>query len=182
VLFYLERLVRTPLGRMLRAIRDNEDVAESFGKDVTRIRMRTIMISSIIAAVGGALYAFNTCNVFSPTFSRASWTFIPWVMVVLGGAANNVGVLLGTFGLISLQRFIDFYKEQLGPLVPFDVVWLYFLLLGVGIILIQMYKPEGLIQEKPTHTLSRKQLKRLSGEGEAVSNEKSESSEGVNSK
>jgi len=89
VLFYLERLVRTPLGRMLRAIRDNEDVAESLGKDVMGTRMRTITISSIIASIGGALYAFNTCNVFSPTYNRVSWTFLPWVMVVLGGSANN---------------------------------------------------------------------------------------------
>lgn len=163
VLFYLERLIRTPLGRMLRAIRDNENVAESLGKDVTRIRMRAIMVSSIIAAVGGALYAFNTGNVIAPTYNRVAWTFLPWVMVVLGGAANNMGIIVGAFGFVTLKRFIDFYKEQLGPFIPFDVIWLYYLLLGVGIILIQMYRPGGLIPEKPTHTLSSKKIEKMVG-------------------
>jgi len=176
VLFYLERLVRTPLGRMLRAIRDNEDVAESLGKNVNRIRMKTIIIASIIASIGGALYAFNTCNVISTSYSRVSWTFWPWVIVVLGGAANNMGVILGSFGFIALRRFIDFYKPRLEPYVPFDVIWLYFLLLGIGIILIQMYRPGGIMPEKPTSTLSRKKLEKMVGLRRAVSSSKSEDS------
>ena len=175
VLFYLERLVRTPLGRMLRAVRDNEDVAESLGKDVTRIRMRAIMISSILAAVAGALYAFNTQNVFAPTYSRTTWTFWPWVMVMIGGAANNMGVILGSFGFIALGRFIDYYKAELA-FVPFDVVWLYFLLLGIGIILIQMYRPGGLIPEKPTSTLGSKKLQKMASSRREVSSSKTEDS------
>jgi branched-chain amino acid transport system permease protein len=175
VLFYLERLIRTPLGRMLRAIRDNEYVAESLGKDVTRVRMKTIMISSVIAAVGGALYAFNTANVFAPTYNRVTWTFLPWVMVVLGGAANNMGVLVGAFGFVTLKRFIDFYKEQLGPFIPFDVIWLYYLLLGVGIILIQMYRPGGLIPEKPTFTLGSKKIEKIVGSRTVSSSKKEDS-------
>ena len=176
VLFYLERLLRTPLGRMLRAIRDNEDVAESLGKDVTRIRMRAIMISSILAAVAGALYAFNTQNVFAPTYRRTTWTFWPWVMVVIGGAANNMGVILGSFAFVSFRRFILFYKEELAPFIPFDVVWLDFLLLGVALILIQMYRPGGLIPEKPTSTLGSKKLQKMASSRREVSSSKTEGS------
>jgi len=172
VLFYLERLVRTPLGRMLRAIRDNEDVAESLGKDVTRVRTRTIMISSIFAAVGGALYAFNTSNVIAPTYHRVSWTFWPWVMVVLGGAANNMGVILGTFSFVALRKFIIFYKEQLAPFIPFEVLWLDFLLLGITLTLVLMYRPEGIIREKPTSTLSYKKLEKIVGLKRAGSSSK----------
>jgi len=172
VLFYLERLVRTPLGRMLRAIRDNEDVAESLGKDVTRVRTRTIMISSIFAAVGGALYAFNTSNVIAPTYHRVSWTFWPWVMVVLGGAANNIGVILGTFTFVALRKFIIFYKEQLAPFIPFEVLWLDFLLLGITLTLVLMYRPEGIIREKPTYTLSYKKLEKIVGSKRAGSSSK----------
>lgn len=162
VLLYLERLIRTPLGRMLRAIRDNEEVAESLGKDVTKIRTKTIVIASAIAAVGGALYAFNTCNVIAPTYNRVSWTFWPWVMMILGGAANNMGVMLGTVIFVCVRKLIIYYKAQLEPFVPFQVVWLDFLLLGVTLIIILMYRPEGIIKEKPTFTLSYEKIAELS--------------------
>lgn len=161
IFFYLERLVRTPLGRMLRAIRDNEDAAESLGKDITRIRMKTIMVASLIGAIGGALYAFNTVNVISKTYSRGFWTFYPWVMVIVGGAANNRGVLLGTFAFVTTRRLINFYKSALDPFLPFNVIWLDYLLLGIILILIQFYRPDGIIPEKPTLTISKEKLSNL---------------------
>ncbi len=157
VLIYVESSVRTPLGRMLRAIRDNEDAAESLGKDVTRIRMKTLVIASAIAAIGGALYAFNTGNVVASGYTRASWTFWPWLIVIIGGAANNMGVMLGAFTYVAFKRFISFYKEQLA-FVPFEVIWLDYLLLGIVLIIIQMYRPGGIIPEKPTSTLGSKKL------------------------
>jgi len=160
-LFYLERLIRSPLGRMLRAVRDNENVSESLGKDVTRIRMKTIIIASIIGSIGGALDAFKAGGVIATSYHRVSWTFWPWVIVVLGGAANNMGVVVGTFAFTALRRFIDYYKGQLAPFVPFSVVWLDYLLLGIMLILIQMYRPEGVIREKPTPTLSYKRLEKF---------------------
>ena len=160
-LLYVERLVRSPLGRMLRAIRDNEDVAKSLGKDVTRIRMKTIIIASMLGSIAGALDAFKSMGVISTSYHRVSWTFWPWVMVVLGGAANNMGVIVGTFVFVALRRFINYYKELLAPFLPFSVVWLDYLLLGIMLILIQMYRPEGIIREKPTPTLSYKKLEKL---------------------
>jgi branched-chain amino acid transport system permease protein len=177
VLFYLEISVRTPLGRMLRAVRDNEDVAESLGKDVTRIRMKTIIIASVIAAIGGALYAFNTSNVVSTAYTRATWTFWPWVIVIIGGAANNMGVMLGTLAFVTFRKFIIFYKELLA-FVPFEVVWLDFLLLGITLILIQMYRPGGIIPEKPTSTLNSEKLEKMVSSGKAVSSSRRENSTG----
>jgi len=161
ILFYLERLVRSPLGRMLRAIRDNEEVAKSLGKDVTKIRMKTIIIASVIGAIAGALDAFKAGGVISTSYHRVSWTFWPWVIVILGGAGNNMGVIVGTFVFASLRRIIDYYKGYLGPYIPFNVVWLDSLLLGITLIIIQMYRPEGIIKEKPTPTLGYKRLKSI---------------------
>ena len=161
VLYYAERLVRSPLGRMLRAIRDNENVAESLGKDVTRVRMKTIIAASVIGSIAGALDAFKGGGVISTSYRRVSWTFWPWLIVVLGGAGNNIGVVVGTFVFTALRRFIDYYKGQLSPFVPFNVVWLEPLLFGVMIILIQMYRPEGIVREKPTPTLSKNRLRRI---------------------
>ena len=161
VFLYLERLVRSPLGRMLRAIRDNEEVAQSLGKDVTRIRMKTIIIASVIGSIAGALDAFKAGGVISTSYHRVSWTFWPWVIVVLGGAGNNIGVIVGTFVFAALRRFIDYYKGYLAPYIPFNVVWLDSLLLGITLIIIQMYRPEGIIKEKPTPTLGYKRLKSI---------------------
>jgi len=161
VLFYLERLVRTPLGRMLRATRDNEDVAESLGKDVTRTRMKIIIIASMIGAIAGALDAFKAGGIIATMYHRETWTFWPWVMVILGGVANNMGIVVGALAFTTLRRFIDFFKGYLDPLVPFSVVWLEPLLLGITLILILMYRPGGLVPEKPTPTLSRKKLEKI---------------------
>jgi branched-chain amino acid transport system permease protein len=153
VFLYLQMLTRSPLGRLLRAVRDDENAALALGKDVTKIRMKTIMVSSAIAALGGALYAFYAGSVIATAFNRVSWTFWPWVMVILGGAANNWGVVLGAFAFVSVRKLIIYYKESLAPYLPFDVVWLDMLFLGVAIILILLYKPEGLVPEKPIKTV-----------------------------
>lgn len=161
VFLFLERLIRTPLGRMLRATRDNEYVAESLGKDVTRTRMKIIVLASMIGAIAGALDAFKAGGVIATMYHRETWTFWPWVMVILGGAGNNKGVVVGAFAFTGLRRFIDFSKSYLDPFVPFSVVWLDPLLLGVMLILILMYRPGGLIPEKPTPTLERTKLEKM---------------------
>jgi len=138
---------------MLRAIRDNEQVAESLGKKVTTVRMKTIIIASAIGAVAGAIDAFKAGGAHSRAYQRVSWTFWPWVIVTMGGPANNMGVILGTFVFTLIGRVIDFYKYQLEQFIPFSVVWLHSLLIGIILILILMYKPEGILREKPTKTL-----------------------------
>jgi len=174
LLFYLERLVRTPLGRMLRAIRDNEDVAESLGKDVTRTRMKIIVIASMIGAIAGALDAFKAGGVISTMYRRETWTFWPWVMVIIGGAANNMGVILGTFGFTFGRRIIDYFSGDIARFLPFEPYWLELLLLGVFLIVIQMYRPAGIIPEKPTSTLSKKKIEKIAGSKIAASSSKRE--------
>ncbi|MEM1546937.1 MAG: branched-chain amino acid ABC transporter permease [Candidatus Methanomethylicia archaeon] len=153
---YVEMLTKSPLGRMLRAIRDDEYAAMALGKNVARVRVKTVMLSSAIAALGGVLYAFYSGGVIATAYNRVSWTFWPWVMVILGGTANNKGAVLGTFIFVTIRKIIEFNKDKLTPYVPFDVVWLDMLLLGVALIIILIFKPEGIIPEKPIKTLNLK--------------------------
>jgi branched-chain amino acid transport system permease protein len=159
-LFYLEKLVKSPLGRMLRAIRDNENVAESLGKEVTQVRMKTLIIASAIGAIAGAVDTFKAGGAHARGYQRVSWTFWPWVIVIMGGPANNVGVVLGTFVFVLLRRVIDFYKFQLEQFVPFSVVWLHSLLIGLLLIIVLMFRPEGILREKPTRTLNLDRFKK----------------------
>jgi branched-chain amino acid transport system permease protein len=153
VFLYASRLTHSPLGRVLRAIRDDENSALALGKDVQKKRITVIVFASAIAALAGATYAFYTANVISTSYSMASWTFWPWVMVMLGGAANNRGVVAGTFIFVAVRQAIVFYKYAFAPFLPFDIVWLDTLLLGLALLFILVYRPQGLIPEKPIKTL-----------------------------
>ena len=154
VYVYSEKMIRSPLGRLLRAVRDNEVAAEALGKNSTQIRVKIIMVSAALAAIGGALYAFYVGGTIAFAYDRASWTFWPFLMILIGGLANNKGVLIGTLLFVTLRKFIIFFKDSFQEFVPFDVVWLDFLLLGVILLAVLLYRPQGIFIEKPTPTIS----------------------------
>ena len=154
VYVYSEKMLCSPLGRMLKAVRDNEMAAESLGKNTTNIRIKIIMVSAALAAIGGALYAFYVGGTIAFAYDRASWTFWPFLMILIGGLANNKGVLIGTLIFVTLRKFIIFFKDSFEGFVPFDVVWLDFLLLGTVLLAILLYRPQGIFAEKPTLTSS----------------------------
>ena len=150
---YCEMTIRSPLGRSLRAVRDNEMAAESLGKDTGRIRIKTIVVASAFAAIAGALYAIYAGSTIAIAYDRASWTFWPFLMILIGGLANNKGVLIGTLLFVTLRKVIIFFKDSFEWIVPFDVVWLDLLLLGGILLAVLLFRPQGVIVEKPTHTL-----------------------------
>jgi branched-chain amino acid transport system permease protein len=161
VLLYAEFVARSPLGRSLRAIRDNEVAAEALGKDIVRMRMRVLVVGSGMAAIAGAMYSFYTGAVIANSFDRTTWTFVPLVMVILGGSANNTGITVGTFTYVTVRKLIAFYKTALVAFIPFNAVWLDPMLLGVVLIVMLIFRAQGLVPEKPTFTLSREKLRAI---------------------
>ena len=157
---YIEYVIRTPLGRTLRAIRDNEVAAQSLGKNLPRCRLEAIIIGSILASIGGALFVLYAGSV-TPSFTRYTWTFIPWLMLLLGGLGSNVGTLVGTAAWFTIYDLILYYKFALQGILPFDVVWLNYLLLGIIVMLILIFRPQGLIPEKPLRTSQEKKNLKL---------------------
>src|SRR5690606_29508219 len=91
----LERAWASPWGRMMRAIRDNEGAAAAMGKDVNRRRLEMFVLGNFIIGIGGAaLIHFG--SIFDPSgFTPLTHTFLIWVMVILGGAGNNLGAIFG---------------------------------------------------------------------------------------
>ncbi len=149
--YFVERLVRSPFGRLIRAIRDNEVAAEAFGKNVVKIRMQVLVIGSAIAGMAGVLYAFYTKSIHADDFMPLK-TFIVWVMVILGGAGNNVGAALGALIYVLTERLIMQYKYMISA--PFDVNYLSYIIFGIVLILILLYRPQGILPEKPSKTIS----------------------------
>lgn len=146
---FVERLARSPFGRLIRAIRDNEVAASAYGKNVVRIRMQVLVLGSAIAGLAGVLYAFYVRSVHADDFMPLR-TFVIWVMVILGGAGNNAGAALGSLIYVITERLIMQYKYYIN--VPFDVNYLSYIIFGVVLILVLMFRPQGLLPEKPSKT------------------------------
>ncbi len=149
----VERVTNTPYGRLLRGVRENEDVMKAYGRNVMTIRIKTMAFGSGIAAIAGVLLTFYTLRVQPDSFmnyGRTFWTFFPFLIILLGGAGNNRGVVLGSFIFATLWELVDFYKDNIVSALhlPVEAVWLEYILFGVLMLLILFYKPEGLIPER----------------------------------
>lgn len=158
VYVYVERVVRSPLGRTLRAVRDNETASRALGKRDATLRRNVIIVASAISAMAGALLAFYVGSVTPETWNRITWTFWIWVMLIVGGAGNNAGVALGAFAFTFLFKFTDQVKFYFQGYIPFDVNWLEYMMFAALLILILAYRPGGIIPEKSTSTLPWKTL------------------------
>jgi len=77
--------------------------------------------------------------------------------------ANNKGVIVGTLIFVTLRKFIIYFKDSLEGFIPFDVVWLDFLLLGIILLVVLLYRPQGIFVEKSTPTISMSSVGEASG-------------------
>ena len=150
IFLILQAMSTSPLGRALRAVRENPMSAECVGKDVVGIRTKVIVMCSALTSIAGVLYGFYIHAVLSTSYTRASWTFYPWLMFMVGGIGNNMGATLGTFIFIPLRRLIIFFKHDIEIFVPFQVQWLEQILSGAMLLLIIVFRPQGILPEKST--------------------------------
>ena len=158
---YLELVLRSPLGRLLKGVRENETAAQALGKNTTMVKLKTLMVGFALAGMAGALFIATTLAWNADTFNRVSWTFWPWAMMILGGSGNNLGVLIGTAILASARQIIVYYKDVIAPYLPFSPVWLDQLILGSLLILVLMVRPEGILPEKTVYPLPRGRLREI---------------------
>jgi branched-chain amino acid transport system permease protein len=151
VAFSMCILLASPLGRLLRAIREDETVAESLGKDTVKLKMAVMLVGSGVAALGGAIHSLYLGATVPQGYTRDDWTFWPWLMLMVGGKGNNRGVIVGAFIVVLIRRIINAYKYAVAPLFPFDPAWLERILLGVTLIVMMAVRPQGIIPEKPIY-------------------------------
>lgn len=158
VLVFVETLTKSPFGRVLRAMRDSELAISIYGRDIARIRTYALMVGAALASLAGALYAFYTGSAIASAYTRVTWTFWPWTFMMLGGAGNNIGVTLGVLLFVVVKSVIVTYRGVLAPYVPFDPVWLEYTFVGLSIVLIAIFRPQGLLPERPIFTIARKRI------------------------
>ena len=155
---YSERLIRSPYGRMLKALRENEEVTRSLGKGISVARAQIMLIGSVIAAISGVLFALNIGFVSTNDYV-VTLTLDIWVMVVLGGLGNNRGALLGAAIIALLDRFTQIAAIQLNMSgFPIEFNYVRFILFGVILLLMLRYRPQGLLPESPLTTRAHRVL------------------------
>ena len=150
VCFILSQLLtNSPYGRILRAIREDEVAAAALGKNKSRYKAQVFMLGSGMAGLAGGLYVQYLYNVV-PEMFMPMVTFTVWIMVLLGGPANNWGVLLGA-GLVQIfDRGVKIIKDYIVlPIAPSD---LQYILFGALIILMLFFRPQGLLKESQIET------------------------------
>ncbi len=163
ILFVMaQRALHSPWGRMMRAIRDNEFAAEAMGKNVTARHLQIFVLGSAVCGIAGAMMTTLDGQLTPGTYQPLRFTFLIWVMVIVGGSGNNLGSVLGGFLIWWLWVMVEPMGSVLMNFVTYgmaDGYWLKdhllesvahmrLLTMGLVLLLVLRFSPRGLIPEK----------------------------------
>ena len=161
LIWFVERALNSPWGRMVRAIRDNEAAAEAMGKDVTFRHLQIFILGSAVVGLAGAMMTSMDGQMTPTSYVPLRFTFLIWVMVIVGGSGNNWGAVLGGLLIGWLWLAVEFLGPGLlkhiaavlpGGFTEDDIkdmaAHMRLLTLGVVLLLVLRFAPRGLIPEK----------------------------------
>ncbi len=148
VYWMFERMVRSPWGRALRAIREDETAAAALGKNVFAMRLQAFVLGSSVFGLAGALYA-HFLGFISPIDFLPIFTFQVFVMLIVGGSGNNLGALLGGVVVWGIWSASD---ALIAALLPSEwkapAAALRIVLIGLVLVLTLLYRPAGILPER----------------------------------
>ena len=162
ILVLAQLALKSPWGRMMRAIRDNETAARAMGKDVTARHLQIFILGSAVCGIAGAMMTTLDGQLTPSSYQPLRYTFLIWVMVIVGGSGNNFGAVLGGF----LIWFLWVQVEPIGHLVMDlvtagmadgsalkthlleSVAHMRLLTMGVILLLVLRFSPRGLLPER----------------------------------
>ncbi len=147
VFIALQRLAKSPWGRALKSIREDEDVAKVLGKNVSAYKMQAFFLGSVLAGLAGMMMAFYHSYV-NPYYFYPVETFYAWIIVILGGSANNRGTILGALILVGVFLTGTRFLSPLVPLSDYTFAQLRMALIGVLLIVLMLYRPQGMLGNK----------------------------------
>jgi neutral amino acid transport system permease protein len=154
VFWRLEILVRSPWGRVLKAIREDEEIPKALGKNVFWYKLQSLMLGGAIAGVAGAFFAWQLSAIYPDNF-QPQLTFDAWIMVILGGSGNNIGTILGAVIYFAYDAIT---REVLPRIIPLDEARLgAFRIMVIGLILmvLMIWRPQGILGKKEELTLGK---------------------------
>ena len=139
---------RSPWGRVMTAIRENETSAKAAGKNVETFRMEGFVIGCMIMALAGALMAHNLKFVDPNTTDPLLATFIVWVMLIVGGSANNKGAILGAFLMWTVWSATEILTSRLPDELAIRAAYVRIFLIGLMLQIFLQKFPHGILPEK----------------------------------
>ena len=146
--WFLETLARSPFGRLLRAIREDETAARSLGKSPARVRLTSFVTGSVIMGLAGGLYGTFYAFV-SPQDVLPTLTFQIWAMLIVGGAGNNKGAMFGAFLIWGAWTASGWALSRFAPIeAQLYTGSVQFILIGSVIVGMLMWRPQGLLPEQ----------------------------------
>lgn len=148
-------LVRSPWGRVLKGIREDEDAVRSLGKNVYLYKMQSLIIGGLFGATAGYVYAVGN-EAVSPDFFGTDTTFFVYAIVILGGAARVFGPVLGTVIFwaviqgtdVFLRSAIDIGVPVISLMSGTQAAVVRFMLVGLGIMLLMIFRPQGILGDR----------------------------------
>ncbi|MBW3631397.1 MAG: branched-chain amino acid ABC transporter permease [Chloroflexi bacterium] len=145
----VDRGIRSPWGRVLRAIREDEDATAAAGKDVVAFKLQGFVLGAAIMGAAGALFAFQQGAVSPETFTHFFGTFIFWAMLIAGGSGNMVGTIVGVYVIWGLwSTTLQLQGFDLPAFVEGRIPHLRDTLVGVIIVVVLLVNPRGLVPER----------------------------------
>jgi branched-chain amino acid transport system permease protein len=148
IYFLIERAIRSPWGRVLRAVREDETSAGMSGKDVFKFKIQSLIFGAMVMGVGGALFAHNLKVVSPEIFTPLYGTFIIWVMLMAGGSGNNKGAILGAYVIWGIWILTQLLTNLLPYTLKARAPYIRFLVIGILLEIILIYRPQGLLGEE----------------------------------
>ena len=144
----VERGIRSPWGRVLRAVREDEVMSAADGKSVFLFKLQALVLGAMIMGVGGALYAHFSASISPGVFEPLFGTFIIWTMLTLGGTGNNWGDIVGAFVVWFLWSGSTFIMLNVPAFLQTRAPYIRYVIIGLLLIIILLKRPRGLIGEK----------------------------------
>jgi neutral amino acid transport system permease protein len=149
--WFLWALMRSPWGRVIKGIREDEEAIRALGKNVFAYKLQALIIGGIFGGMGGIIYA-AFANV-SPGVYVTSITFFIWTSLLLGGAATIWGPVIGAVIFWTLQAFLSNILPELAlagilPVTGTQAATLRYVLVGIGLMLLVIYRPQGIFGDK----------------------------------
>jgi branched-chain amino acid transport system permease protein len=144
-----DRGIRSPWGRVLRAIREDEEATAAAGKSVVVFKLQGFVLGAAIMGAGGAFFAFQQGAISPDTFTHFFGTFILWAMLIAGGSGNMVGAIVGVYVIWGLwSTTLQLQGYELPAFVAGRIPHLRDTLIGLTIVAVLLLNPGGLLPEQ----------------------------------
>jgi branched-chain amino acid transport system permease protein len=137
-------LVRSPYGRLIQAIRDDEVAVEAIGKDPRRLKVQVFMLGSGLAGLAGAFYA-HFITYLSPDQFLPLVTFYVWIAMIIGGTGRTTGAVAGSLILMVFLEGSRFARDWIPGVSEVQMASVRLALVGLALILFTMYRPQGMM-------------------------------------